>query len=133
MSGCALARYRPIKQPHARKGVDRRTMSRHATDDEMELASRAIRDLEVNRNKIVLVPAPEPHFDSHKIRRIESRNPGWYIAFSRPYWKSLRSFQLKRWRVVKALTRVALGWVRGNGYENILLDFLKENHGMLGR
>jgi hypothetical protein len=108
-------------------------MSRHATDDEMDLASLALRDLELNRNKIILVPAPEKNFDSHKIRRVESRNPAWYISFSRPYWNGLRSFQLKRARVVKALTRVALGWVRGNGYEKLLLDFLKANRGMVGR
>ena len=81
--------------------------------------------LEQQQNRIILVPAPEPHFEGHKIRVVESRNPQWYIDFGEQYWKGDRKFMLKRSRVIQALQRVVKGRVRGNGYERELLEWLK--------
>lgn len=117
------ARYRPVRQRGAPKGIDSRTLTRLATPTEIALAGRAFFELEQNQNRIVLAPAPEPHFDSHKIRVIESRNPKWYIDFGARYWRG-RQFNLKRTRVEAALKRVMAGRVRGNGYEREILEFL---------
>jgi hypothetical protein len=120
-------RYRPVKQSAPPKGIDGRTLTRYATPKEIELAKRALYDLEQEQNRILLVPAPEPNFTGHKIRVIESRNPKWYVEFGKMYWRGPRSFQLKRSRVVKALTRVAEnGRVRGNGHEKELIEWLKQ-------
>ena len=118
------AKYRPIKQLEIQKGIDSRTWTRLSTSLEQALASRALVELGVQRNRIALIPAPDPHFDSHKIRVIESRNPEWYIEFGQKYWRGPRQFDLKRSRVEKALERVVKGRVRGNGYERELLPFL---------
>jgi hypothetical protein len=117
-------KYRPVKQSATPKGVDHRTWTRLATQEEIAIAKRSLEDLGREWNRIALVPAPDPHFDGHKIRVIERRNPGWYIEFGKRYWKGLRQFSLKRARVIKALERVVGGRVRGNGYERELLEFL---------
>jgi hypothetical protein len=90
----------------------------------MALAGRAIEELSGQRNRIELVPAPDPRFHSHKVRVIVSRNPGWYIEFGKKYWRGPRQFDLKRSRIERALERVLKGRVRGNGYERELLHFL---------
>lgn len=127
MSQTRSVKYRPVKQAHAPKGIDARTLTRYATSEEIELAHQALVDLAEERNRILLVPAPEQHFPSHKIRVIESRNPRWYIEFGARYWRGPRQFDLKRFRVVRALERVVAGKVRGNGYEKEILAWLKEH------
>lgn len=119
-------KYRPVKQPNAPPGIDHRTATRYSTPEEVELAKRALQDLDQEYNKIGLAPAPEPSFDGHKIRVVEQRNPQWYIEFGVRYWKNPRQFDLKRSRVVKALERVVKGRVRGNGCEKDLLPWLKD-------
>lgn len=106
---------------------DPRHGTRWATEEERALAGRALMEMRNQFNRIVLVPAPAPHFDGHKIRVQESENPSWYRKFATSYWRSARSFQLKRCRVEKALKRVhADGVVRRNGYERLILPVLKE-------
>jgi hypothetical protein len=117
-------KYRPVKQPDAPNGIDRRTWTRVATPKERALADRALKELWSQFNKIGFVPAPSQNFDGHKIRVVESRNPEWYIEFGKKYWRGPRQFGLKRERVIKALKRVAAGRVRGNGYERGLLPLL---------
>ena len=120
-------KYRAVKLSNAPDGIDHRTDTRYSTPDEIELARRALVDLEQNRNRIILVPAPEPQFEGHKIRVVESRNPDWYIEYGKAFWPEPRQFALKRRRVVKALQRVVKGRVRGNGYEKDLLICLKQS------
>lgn len=99
--------------------------TRWSTAEEKAVAARALEDLETHRNVIILVPAPDQHFVGQKVRVQESRNPKWYIEFGAPWWRSRRSFQLKRSRVLKALKRVSVvGIVRRNGLEVKLLDAL---------
>ncbi len=38
-------------------------------------ASYLLQDLKENNLKVVLVPAPNPNFDSHKIRKCYQKNP----------------------------------------------------------
>ncbi len=118
-------KYRPVKQSHAAPGIDHRTATRYSTPEEKELAEMALYDLEQNQNRIILAPAPGPHFEGHKIRVVETRNPQWYIDFGAQYWKGDREFTLKRSRVIQALQRVVKGRVRGNGHERELLEWLK--------
>lgn len=125
-------RYRPVKQPNADPGIDHRTATRYATPQEIEIAQQALLDLERHQNRIVLVPAPDPHFEGHKIRVVESRNPTWYIEFGNQFWKGERRFDLKRCRVVRGLERVVKGRVRGNGYERQVLEWLKEHPELIG-
>jgi hypothetical protein len=106
---------------------DVRHGTRWATAEERSWAGLALDDLETNRNSIALMPAPHKNFEGHKVRVQQSANPAWYVRFGRSFWRSIRSFQLKRWRVEKALKRVAVvGIVRRNGYEVRLLPLLKE-------
>jgi hypothetical protein len=99
--------------------------TRWATDEEMDVAKIALMDLQIHRNSIILVPAPNKSFAGHKIRVQESQNPKWYRNFGLAYWRGRRSLLLKRRRVVKALERVYVkGLVRRNGYETRLLPVL---------
>jgi hypothetical protein len=117
---------RSIKQPGAPKGVDPRTWSSFATDEDRKLARRALQELENERLMIVLVPAPDPHFEGHKIRVIGSENPKWYQQFVSGRWDR-RGCQVKRSRVTRALIRVyKRGWIRGNGYERSLIKELRK-------
>jgi len=101
--------------------------TRWATEEEKEIAARALHELETERNVIGFVPAPRQNFSGHKIRVQESANPSWYRKFGMSFWRGKRVFLLKRWRVEKALRRVSVvGIVRRNGYEVKLLVMLKE-------
>ncbi len=60
-----------------------------------------INDLQEHKLKVVLVEAPEPKFDGHKIRIVESRNPEWYSKL----YHSYSSF--RRDRSLRALERIA--------------------------
>jgi len=116
--------YKPTRSKVTFPG-DPRHGTRWATAGERCMAAWMLDSLERERNSIAYVPAPDPHFTGHKIRVQESQNPSWYREFGRSYWRSKRSFQLKRARVVRALKRVAaVGIVRRNGLEVRLLDFL---------
>jgi len=99
--------------------------TRWATEEEKALAAWALETLELERNRIILVPAPRQSFSGHKIRVQESQNPKWYREFGAAYWRSKRSFQLRRQRVERALRRVCVtGIVRRNGYEVPILKKL---------
>lgn len=98
--------------------------TRAATEDERRKAAMALMSLEIERNVIALVPAPDPHFDNHKIRVQVESNPAWYRDFLAGRWDR-RGCQVKRGRIVRALKRVAeRGVVRNNGYEKRLLEIL---------
>lgn len=104
-----------------RPKIDPTTKNRLATDAEVQLAARGLQDLSNNRLRIGFVPAPVQNFDGHKIRVIESSNPKWYQDFVHGHWNR-KGCQIKRGRVVKALTRVfEKGIVRSNGYDARLL------------
>jgi len=106
---------------------DPRHGTRWATEEEIGVAKKALADLETRHNGIVLVPAPDPHFQGHKIRVQERSNPSWYRRFGALYWRGPRDFSLKRCRVEKALRRVAeTKIVRRNGYEVKILGFLMQ-------
>jgi hypothetical protein len=96
----------------------RASRSRAATAEERQLAERLLHDLERERLRVELYPAPDPHFDGHMIRVAVERNPAWYRRFVR--WTPAGSLT-KRSRVVRALLRAAAGYIRGNGYEAALL------------
>lgn len=101
--------------------------TRWATPAEKRAAGIALHDLETQRNRIELVPAPDERFMGQKIRVQVEANPKWYRRFGSAYWHSKRSFQLKRARVERALLRVIRqGIVRRNGYEAKLLPLLLE-------
>jgi hypothetical protein len=104
---------------------DPRHGTRWATDQEKQAAAIALEELETQRNRIELVPAPDERFTGQKIRVQVEANPSWYRKFGQAYWRSRRSYQLKRVRVEQALRRVCVtGIVRRNGYEVRLLEFL---------
>lgn len=42
-------------------------------------------ELFTNKLEVILMPAPAPHFDSHKIRVAICHNPPWYSAFYHAY------------------------------------------------
>lgn len=118
-----MGRYRPIVQPDAPKGIDKRTRTRIATREELGLVRYAQKQLERERLVVKLAPAPDPHFDGHMIRVVECRNPPWYRDLAaRKGWKVI-----KRHRVMRALARVLKTLrVRGNGYEMELVAIFKE-------
>lgn len=124
-----MSRYRPLKQTRVMPGIDPRTWTRYATHEERDLAQRALLDLQENRYTFGLAPAPQPHFDGHKIHVCLTRNPRWYSAYV-----EAANYQVKRRRVERALRRVALeGRVRGNGYERELLPLLERREHELPR
>jgi hypothetical protein len=110
-------RVRPVKQHGAPKGIDSRTWTRYATLREKELSRKMLFELEERWLHVVLIPAPEPCYSGHKVRRVVMQNPKWYSGFA-----AGRNHQVHRLRVEKALRRVCSGRVRGNGYE---VDLLK--------
>ena len=115
-------RVRPILQRPAIPGLDPRTRTRRPTAEEVGLARYALKVLANERLVVSLAPAPDPHFDGHKIRVVDCRNPRWYRDLS-----SEHRYNLKRLRVVRALERVVTQKrVRGNGYEGRLLELFKK-------
>lgn len=116
-----LARLRPVRPlPLQAGGVDAEVpregrMSRYiprgrpATEAEKALAEAALRELDECRLEVGLAPAPDQRHEGHQIRVVSNRNPPWYQEFfaTRPprCW-------VKRARVVRALGRVAGGYVR---------------------
>lgn len=85
-----------------------------------ELARAALRDLEVNKLEVILVPAPSKRFDSHSVRTVVNKNPEWYRELFERRGKSW----VKRCRVIKALKRVEQGCIRSNGYEKEILNVI---------
>ena len=117
-----MGRYRPVLHPHPPKGIDPRVRTRYATPEEKGLARHALKTLERERLVVSLAPAPDPHFEGHKIRVVDCRNPSWYRGFAEKH-----QLRIKRIRVIRALRRVVdQGRVRGNGYERELLEIFKE-------
>lgn len=57
-------------------------------------------ELQSHRLRIVLVPAPEKNFSSHKIRVVEERNPDWYSSL----WNCHK--WMERRRLIPAIGRV---------------------------
>ena len=93
---------------------------RPATDSERRLAESALRELDESRLDVVLVPAPRQTHEGHCIRAVQDRNPAWYQEFA------LRGrCWVKRARVVRALLRIAAGYVRPNSYDCELLELLE--------
>lgn len=58
-------------------------------------------NLLTNQLKVILIPAPDPHFPSHKIRVAVSHNPEWYSELYRQY------NYFRRDRSEKALKRIS--------------------------
>jgi hypothetical protein len=115
-------RVRPVLQRPAVPGIDPRTRTRRPTHEEVGLARYALKVLANERLVVSLAPAPDPHFDGHKIRVVDCRNPQWYRDLQVKY-----RYHMKRPRVVRALERVVnQRRVRGNGYEVELLGLFKE-------
>jgi len=121
-----MGTYRPVKQRFLKQyttGIDSRTNTRKATDDEKRLATLGLQTLENERNVIGLVPAPDPHFEGHKIRVQLEQNPAWYRDYN-----GGEAAKGHRDRVVRALVRVAQkGRVRGNGSEVQALEYLRKH------
>lgn len=105
--------------------VDPSTRSRAATAAEIAAAAALLRDLECSSLRVVLVPAPSPSFDGHKVRAVEDRNPEWFRRFHAAKGTAHRpGGRVKRSRVIRALYRVLSGRVRGNGYEREILNLV---------
>lgn len=112
---------RPIRQWHPPKGIDPRTYTRLANEEEKDLAQNALKELEENFLVVKLVPAQAQNFSGHMVRAVERENPKWYQALQKT-----RSGGVKRGRIMTALRRMAAGRVKANGYEEDLLKLLRE-------
>ena len=99
-----------------------------ATPRDHEIAGRALHELEESYLVVVLQPAPDPHFDGHKIRVAQNRNPKWYREFVAGHWgPGRRGCSIKRYRVIRALNRVYVrGIIYSRGYEAKLLKKLQD-------
>lgn len=60
-------------------------------------------ELETNRLRIILIPAPDPQHYNHEIRAVDTRNPKWY---SEIYWEH---FPIRRDLSLRSLRRIHLG------------------------
>lgn len=121
MATAPKKRVRPIRSPYYGRHIDRRTYTRPSSLEERILANAALEELSVRRLQVVLVPAPEAHFSGHMVRAVENRNPEWYRDLIGGYPEGF----VKRCRIEKALRRVVMGRVRGNGWERRLLPILE--------
>ncbi len=83
-------------------------------------------DLEANPMRVILVPAPEPKHEDHKVRLVESRPPPWYIKLceSWGYDKKRRGY-FRRQRFLMAMNRVRDGVFTGGSYLQAVLDVVK--------
>ena len=100
--------------------------ARSATLSDVLMARRALSDLEKEFLSVILVPAPQPHFDGHMIRVAQNRNPKWYRDFVEGHWDT-RGCQIKKKRVIRGLHRVLeKRTILKNGYEWRLLEHLKK-------
>lgn len=60
-------------------------------------------ELKCNKTRVVLIPAPEPRFDGHKIRMVENYNPDWYSNLYYAYQ------HFRRDRSLRSLDRIRDG------------------------
>lgn len=85
-------------------------------------AKMMLADLEQNRLSVVLVPAPNPIHESHKIRAVESENPVWY----RDLFDN--AGYVRRKSIADALRRIIDGKPAGNHpryhYEGLLREVI---------
>jgi len=64
-------------------------------------AKYLIKDLEINKLEVALIPAPSPQFIGHMIRVTINHNPEWYKTFYHSYK------HVKRRRCINALKRIS--------------------------
>ena len=80
---------------------------------------------------VALVNAPEPMHRSQKIRVTESHNPSWYSRMFQSRWNGRHGKYSNvggmRKRVLKALRRVAGGWIDPLGYDAEVLKEIKDD------
>ena len=122
MDFCPGCHLRYDKLHHATNARKTRNLEKGQIDcidhmTEQEAIQGLLADLENNKMKVVLVPAPEPrhglHIEGrggHMIRAVESRPPKWYleIAASWGYDKKGRG-RIERKKFVRALERIKDG------------------------
>jgi hypothetical protein len=94
------------------------------TPKDQQLAAIALDELEQQRCRIGLVPAPDPHFVGHKIRVVEGVTPRWYrVLWDRrnynvpKHWSSRRkkgqgAYHSIRGYVTRALKMIVAGCIR---------------------
>ncbi|MEK6907112.1 MAG: hypothetical protein AABW45_01150 [Nanoarchaeota archaeon] len=64
-------------------------------------ANSFLEELKHRKLEVILVPAPDPHHEGHKIRQKVNDNPEWYREL---YWKYHPNF--RRDRTLKSLNRL---------------------------
>src|SRR3989338_11592644 len=55
-----------------------RQLSQDISELFLEEAGDMLKELKDNRLEVVLIPAPSPRFEGHKVRAVQNRNPEWY-------------------------------------------------------
>src|SRR3989344_5340758 len=78
-----------------------------------EDASFLHHELETNRLRIILIPAPNPQHYNHKIRAVDTRNPEWYSMI---YWEH---FPIRRDLSLRSLRRIHQGEDRDFIFERL--------------
>ncbi|MBI2524154.1 hypothetical protein HYW11_03000 [Candidatus Peregrinibacteria bacterium] len=80
-------------------------------------AHRMSQELRERYLRVILIPAPDPSHNSHKIRAVEEQNPDWYreLWHANAYrrkgkkWRTKTDSTIKRTRVQRALEHIAEG------------------------
>jgi|GEM_PF-4730728 len=75
-------------------------------------AEQMIRELRHCPMRVILKPAPEPRFEGHKVRAVDSRPPEWYMEI----YGQVGRKTFKRHRFLAALERIKKGDTRPTAY-----------------
>lgn len=82
------------------------------------MACGLLKDLEENKHKVGLAPAPRPMFEGHKIHVVVSSNPEWYSELYE------EQGYVRRKTVVSALVRISKRIVRNYKYDKMMLEVI---------
>lgn len=87
--------------------------------DLIQHAQVMLSELESQFLEVVLLDAPEPNFDGHKIRVAVNKNPQWYSDY---YYSRHATPQKKEF--MKALRDISNGIFRDLTYYNEIIDMI---------
>jgi len=85
----------------------------------LQKAKDLLTGLETQSLEVILVDAPEPNFEGHKIRLAVNRNPQWYSN----YYYSRHATPQKS-EFLKALRNIANGIFKDLAYYNEITDLI---------
>lgn len=129
---CHLRYDRVIHADGARKTRNKVTGQLDALDEAafQETLQYLIADMDGNPMRVVMVDAPEQRHSCHKVRRVESRPPPWYLNLCAQWGYAttsprMRQCKFRRQHFITAINQFAAGLHPKGAYADAVLQCVK--------